>query len=118
MTIGNKNYWSNKLGLLYVVWCVILFLSISCGDNGVLGGKEDANVTIKYYVGTSSFSSAKISVNGETFCTVSKNSTKSIKVKAGDDLLAEYTNYAIYPYNGINQSRSSVAYDGLTWSIP
>jgi hypothetical protein len=64
------------------------------------------------------FSSASIFVNGGNYVSISKNSTRVINVKVGDALRAEYTNYAIYPYNGISQHRETTASNGLDWSIP
>jgi hypothetical protein len=56
--------------------------------------------------------------NGEDYATMSTNTTKEITVESGATLRAEYTNYAIYPYSGINQSRQTTASDGMNWSIP
>jgi len=64
------------------------------------------------------FSDAGIYVNGSFLQYVDKNSTAEISVTVGDELQAKYANYEIYPYTGVQQTRSTTAKDGMTWRIP
>jgi hypothetical protein len=92
-------------------------LAFSCSNPS---GPESngANVTIEYYVGSMNFSDAGIYVNGSFLQYVDKNSTAEISVTVGDELQAKYANYEVYPYTGVQQTRSTTAKNGMTWRIP
>ena len=98
---------------------IFLLAALAFNCSNPTGPKSNgANVTIEYYVGSMNFSDAGIYVNGSFLQYVDKNSTAEISVTVGDELQAKYANYEIYPYTGVQQTRSTTAKDGMTWRIP
>ena len=92
---------------------LLVLLALMCKDPSSSNGP--AEVTINYYVGTDTASSATIDVNGEYYTYVTKNSTKVINVETGDNLRAGWTTTT--GTVTIPHTKTTTASDGLEWTL-
>ena len=91
---------------------------VVCNNPASTSAPTKATVTAKYWPGTMfQPSTAKISVNGQDYTTMSVNSTKTLVVDNGASLYAEWTIYAS-GVGTVNHNSAATARDGLHWTFP